>query len=97
MYIRNGIAYAGEPAPILQMSGVRPMDNYHLWVRFSTSEVKIVDFTPLLDRPAFAPLRDENVFRGAYIDHGVVTWLDGEIDIAPESLYERGVAVELDA
>ena len=27
------------------------------------------------------------VFASAAVDHGVVVWLDGEIDIAPETMY----------
>lgn len=93
MYIVNGIAYAGEPAPTIKVSGVRPLDNHKLWVRFNTGETKIFDFNPLLDSPAFAPLKDESVFRSVYIDYGVTVWKDGEIDIAPETLYQQGVAV----
>ena len=41
---------------------------------------------------------DENadlaVFKDVYIDYGVPTWLDGEIDIAPEVLYEKSVPAE---
>ena len=28
-------------------------------------------------------------FFGRVLNHGVVTWLDGELDIAPESMYEN--------
>ena len=93
MYIVNGIAYAGEPEPSIRVGGVRPLDDYKLWVRFSTGEAKIFDFKPLLDAPGFAPLRDEDIFKQVYIDYGVTVWQDGEIDIAPEKLYEEGVAV----
>ena len=44
---------------------------------------------PLLKEAAFAPLSDEDVFRGVYIDYGVTVWNDGDIDIAPEYLYEK--------
>ncbi len=93
MYIRNGIAYAGEEKPMLKVNGVRPMDNYKLWLRFNTGEAKIFDFCPLLTKPAFAPLADEILFKGVYIDYGVPVWNDGEIDISPEILYEKGVPV----
>ena len=93
MYIVNGIAYAGEPATAVKVSGVRPLDDYKLWVRFNTGEAKIFDFKPLLAAPAFAPLKDESVFKQVYIDYGVTVWQDGDIDIAPEKLYEEGVAV----
>lgn len=96
MYIVTGIAYAGEQSPAIKVSGVRPLDNYKLWVRFNTGEAKIFDFKPLLARPAFAPLADEEVFRSVYIDCGVAVWNDGDIDIAPEALYEKGVAAGSD-
>ena len=90
MYIKDGIAYAGELKPILRISGVRPMDNYRLWVRFNNNEEKIFDFKPLLNSPAFAPLSDIEIFKGVYIDYGMPVWNNGDIDIAPEYLYENG-------
>ena len=92
MYIKDGIAYAGEQALAIKVSGVRPLDDFRLWVRFNTGEAKVFDFKPLLDKPAFAPLADKAVFDGVYIDYGVTVWNDGEIDIAPEALYKDGVA-----
>ena len=87
MYISNGIAYAGEQKPIIKVCGVRPLDGHKLWLR----EIKIFDFTPLLKDAGFAPLKDEHTFAGVYIDYGVTVWNDGEIDIAPEYLYEHSV------
>lgn len=94
MYIVNGIAYAGEQPAVIKVSGVKPMANHKLWVRFSTGEAKVFDFTPLLSSPAFAPLTDESLFREVYIDYGVTVWRDGDIDIAPERLYSDGIAVD---
>lgn len=94
MYIIGDIAYAGEPSYEIKVSGVRPMDDYKLWLRFSTGEIKIFDFKPLLDKPAFIPLKDKSVFHSVYIDYGVTVWNDGDIDIAPETLYEQSVAAE---
>ena len=93
MYIKNGIAYAGEEAPMLKVSGVRPLENHKLWVRFNNGEARIFDFAPLLEQPAFAPLKEKNVFFGVYIDYGVPVWNDGDIDIAPETLYEQSVPI----
>ena len=42
MYIVDGIAYAGDPAPMIKVSGVRPMKDHKLWVRFSTGTAKIM-------------------------------------------------------
>ena len=94
MYIKDGIAYAGDLKPELKISGVRPLDNFILWIRFNTGEEKVVDFKPLLNMPAFAPLKNENVFKSVYIDYGITVWNDGKIDISPEALYEKGIAVD---
>jgi len=92
MYVKDGIAYAGENTPPIRVCGIRPLPGHHLWVRFTTGEAKTVDFTPLLDAPAFVPLRDPELFAGVYIDYGVPVWCDGKIDIAPERLYTLGTA-----
>ena len=91
MYTINGIVYAGEAKPPIKVSGVRPLDDYKLWIRFSTGEVKIFDFSKELSSPAFTPLKDKELFRSVYIDYGVTVWNNGEIDIAPEYLYDHGV------
>lgn len=96
MYIVDGIAYAGEKIPAIKISGVRPMDDYKLWLRFNTGEAKIFDFAPMLDQPAFAQLADKRVFSQVYIDYGVTVWNDGDIDIAPKYLYDNSVPVSAD-
>ena len=94
MYIVDGIAYAGDRKPVIRISGVRPLEDYKLWLRFNTGETKIFDFAPLLNDPGFAPLQDQELFRGVYIDYGVTVWKGGNIDIAPEYLYENSVPAE---
>lgn len=94
MYIVNGIAYAGDKPTPVRVSGVRPLDGHRLWLRFNNGETKIFNFSPLLTAPAFAPLTDKQVFSGVYIDRGVTVWNDGEIDIAPEYLYENAASAE---
>lgn len=94
MYIQDGIVYAGERKQLLKVVGVRPLDDYKLWVRFSTGESKIFDIKRWLEKPAFTPLKNEETFRSVYIDYGATVWNNGEIDIAPECLYENGIAME---
>ena len=97
MYIKDGIAYADEQAPALKVSGVRPLDDLMLWVRFNTGEARLFDCGKIVEAPAFAPLRDPEVFRGVYIDYGMTVWKDGDIDIAPEYLYKNSVPAEATA
>jgi len=95
MYVINGIAYAGEQAPALQVCGVRPMNGHLLWVRFNNGEARVFDFKPLLKTPAFAPLADDAVFKNVYIDYGIPVWCGGDIDIAPETLYNEGAISDI--
>jgi len=94
MYIKDGIAYAGEPEKAIKIISVRPLEHYKLWLRFSTGEAKVFDFAPLLSSEAFRPLRDKNLFDGVYIDYGVPVWNAGDIDIAPEYLYQHALEIE---
>lgn len=78
----------------LKVTGVRPLADHRLWLRFNTDEMKIFDFKPLLTAPAFSPLNEMTLFNTVYLDFGVPVWKDGTIDIAPEYLYEHGVPAE---
>ena len=87
MYIENGIAYACAPMAEILVADVKPLDDRMMILTFANGEKRIYDAAPLLKMPAFQPLIDETVFRGARVVRGVVTWLDGDIDIAPETMY----------
>lgn len=94
MYIVNGIAYAGEPVNDMKVAAVKPLDDMMMLVTFSTGETRLYDATQLLEFPAFEPLKDEEVFRSACVEFGVVTWMDGDIDIAPETMYKNSYAYQ---
>ena len=87
MYIVNGIAYAGTAVQDMRVSAVKPLDDMMMLVTFASGECRLYDATQLLEYPAFQPLRDESIFKAPGVDHGVVTWMDGAIDIAPETMY----------
>ena len=87
MYIQNGIAYAGEPVSDIEVSAVRYLGDYVFLITFSTGETRVFDATNLFDMPVFGPLKNEETLADVSLDHGVMTWLDGDIDIAPEAVY----------
>jgi hypothetical protein len=89
MFIKDGIAYAGETEKPITVISARAIEDYKLWLRFSTGETKIFDFLPLLNNKIFLPLMDKALFNDVYIDYGVTVWKNGEIDIAPEYLYQN--------
>lgn len=97
MYIIDGIAYAGEcPKPIGAKS-IRPLEDYKLLILFSNGERRVFDFKPLLDMPCYKPLWDIDTFRQVYVECGTAVWDNGEIDIAPETLFEESVLVSGEA
>ena len=94
MFISNGIAYAGTRAEEMHVCSVKPLDDMMMIVTFASGEKRLFDATCLLAYPAFQPLMDKEIFRAAQVEYGVVTWMDGDIDIAPETMYEKSYAYE---
>ena len=90
MVVKNGICHAELSEVPLHAIGCSALDGHRVRVEFNDGSVKDVDLEPLFSFPAFRPLSDPAVFRAFSIYHGIVTWRDGEIDIAPEWLYEHG-------
>ena len=66
--------------------------DYSIVAEFETGEVRRFDMRPYLDLPVFRRLRDPAFFALAHVEYGTVVW-PGAIDIAPETLYERSMAV----
>jgi hypothetical protein len=93
MYILNDICYAGEMQEGIKVTEVKPLRGGMLLVTFSTGEKRLFD-TTLLQGSAFAPLADEQIFSKPVLFHGVITWNNGEIDIAPETVYRDSYAYE---
>ncbi len=88
MYIDNGFVCGEIPMDSVKISCVKPLSNMIILLTFSNGETRLFDAT-VLNGEAFEPLKDDNVFKNPTIDHGVVTWLNGEIDISPEFMYEN--------
>ena len=88
MYIRNDIVYGGEPNQPIKVEQVKVLPDMMMLVQFNNGELRLFDATAL-EGSVFAPLHDEQVFSSPVIDHGVVTWQNGEIDCAPEYMYSH--------
>ena len=63
------------------------LPGYRIRVTFSTGETRVFNMEKMLDYPVYTKLKDEAVFSNFTIRRGVVTWDDGNIDIAPEYMY----------
>ncbi len=86
MYVMDDVCYAGELKKDIKVTAVKPLRGGMMLVTFSTGEKRLFDTTKL-EGSAFAPLADEKVFNNPELFHGVITWNNGEIDIAPETVY----------
>lgn len=88
MYILDDIVCADEPAEDIKIVKAKPLKYKMLLLTFSTGETRLFD-ADLLEGSAFKPLNNENVFNNITLNHGAVTWNNGEIDCAPEYMYEN--------
>lgn len=80
---------------------VRPLEGYHLYLRFEDGAEGVVDLaTQLSFRGVFEPLRDPAYFQLARVDPdlGTVAWPNGA-DLDPDVLYSilTGSPIKLDA
>lgn len=88
MFVMNGIVYGGEPEQPLKINSFKILPDKMILITFSNGETRLFDAT-VLRGGIFEKLKDNAVFNGATIEHGVITWLDGTIDCAPEFMYEN--------
>ena len=93
MYILNDICYAGELHDGIKVTEAKPLRVGMMLVTFSTGEKRLFD-TTTLEGSAFAPLADEVIFNNPVLFHGVITWNNCEIDIAPETVYRNSYAYD---
>ncbi len=69
---------------------VVPRKNFFLELWFDTGDHRLFDARPYLDRGVFTRLQNINFFNQAFVALGTVCW-PGDLDIAPETLYDRSV------
>lgn len=86
MYIIDDVCYAGEAVSDIMVKEATVLRGSMLLITFSTGEQRLFDAT-LLTGSAFEPLKDEKTLADFTIFHGVMTWMNGEVDIAPETMY----------
>ena len=76
----------------LKVTSAEYVRDYILKLTFNDGAVKTVDFTPLMQKGICRKLQDMDYFRNFTLDPFTVDW-NNEIGFAPESLYERGIAL----
>lgn len=94
MYVKDNICYAGELQDDIKVTKAKPLHGGMMLVTFSTGEKRLFD-TTLLEGTVFQPLCNDEIFRHPVLFHGVITWNGGEIDVAPEYVYEHSYAYDI--
>ncbi len=77
---------------LLDVVKVEANPDYRLYLEFENGEARVFDMAPYMDKKPFVRLKDSTLFARAFVDYGTVVW-PGNIDIAPETLYDRSVPV----
>ncbi len=77
---------------LLDVTQVEPQEDSTLLLVFENGQKRRFDMKPLLDRKPFTRLRDLPLFMKATVAYGTVVW-PGNIDIAPETLWDRSEPV----
>ena len=78
-----------------EVSSAEDIGDYKVSVLFNDGVKKIIDFHEILfirDYPAFRPLKNFEVFRKFNVTD-TLEWDNGNIDIAPETMYDMGEIV----
>ena len=79
----------GKTAPVLKIVAAKSCGGHELEVLFSNGDRRLFDGRKLLVGEVFAPLADEKLFNNYRLDYETLTWLNGEVDVAPEFVYEN--------
>ena len=78
--------------PLLDVVSVNVHPGYRLRLEFENGERRLFNMTPYMDKKPFNRLKDSPIFHCAHVDYGTVVW-PGNIDIAPETLYDDSVPI----
>lgn len=72
---------------------VVPREDLSLELWFNTGDHRLFDARPYLNRGVFTRLQDVALFKQAFVSLDTVCW-PGNLDIAPETLFDRSVAID---
>lgn len=64
------------------------LEDYRIALRFADGSAGVVDVSGYPDKDTvFRSFQDMSYFRSFRLQYGVLVWGDGELDIAPQTLY----------
>ena len=78
---------------LIDVVTVKPQHDFQLDLEFENGERRRFDMRPLLEIKPWNRIAKLPLFERVRVDYGTVVW-PGEIDIAPETLYDLSVPFE---
>lgn len=75
---------------LIDVVKVFPKEDFQLDLVYANGEQRRFDMKPLLSVKPWIRIANPQIFKLVRADYGTVVW-PGEIDIAPETLYEDSV------
>lgn len=88
MFELDGYVYGGYPSDTIKITEAKPLDDMIMILTFSSGERRLFDAT-ILEGAVFEDLKNKDNFKNCSLEHGVVTWMNGSIDCAPEFMYKN--------
>lgn len=73
----------------------KPLENYHLWIKFADGTSGTVDLSGFVGKGIFSAWKDKDFFNSVRIDRDIntVVWGD-DIDLCPDNLYAQVKGVD---
>ena len=78
---------------LLNVTTVKVQPDYQLDLQFQNGEMRRFDMRPLLALKPWNRIAGPHLFERVRVEYGTVVW-PGEIDIAPETLYDDSIPIE---
>jgi hypothetical protein len=78
---------------LVDVVAVTPRPDYQLELLFANGERRRFDMRPLLAQKPWDRIAGLGIFERVRVDYGTVVW-PGEIDVAPETLYDDSVPLD---
>jgi hypothetical protein len=81
---------------LFEVTGARYVKDYEIELHFEDGASGTVDLEHHMEHGTILEqLRDKDLFQNFKVEYGTVTWKNGELDIAPETLYTEATGREI--